>query len=55
MAWSESACPGPCASNATLEELLRSARHLMFRAYASTGFTLWSRYVNTLLPLYLIC
>ena len=53
MTWSASACPGPCASNATLEELLHSARHLMFRAYASTGFTLWSRYVNIFLILIL--
>ena len=54
MAWSASACPGPCSSDSTLEQLLHSARHLMFRAYASTGFTLWSRYVNILSSLFLI-
>ena len=47
MDWSLSVCPTTDNYRySTLEEQLKVADHLMFRAYASTAFTLWSRYVS---------
>ena len=45
MDWSYSICPNKEDYQfSTLEDQLKVADHLMFRAYVSTAFTLWSRY-----------
>lgn len=44
MDWSYSVCPDDLVSNLkSLNDYLHVAEHLLFRAYASTAFTLWTR------------
>ncbi|KAK7696317.1 hypothetical protein QCA50_000971 [Cerrena zonata] len=48
MDWSESVCSDDRISQTrSLSDQLHVAEHLMFRAYASTAFTLWSRNSET--------
>ena len=49
MDWSYSVCSDDLVSNPeSLGDHLHVAEHLLFRAYASTAFTLWTRYVQVL-------
>ena len=44
--WSESVCPGESykAKPKSVEEQAQRTKHLQFKAFSSTGWTVWSRY-----------
>jgi hypothetical protein len=49
-AWSDGVCPPSTYFSAvkTKEELTLVTKHLMYKAFSSTGWTIWTRYVGSL-------